>query len=148
MARAAPTDEETMPIYEYRCADCARKVSIFFRSFSAVTEPVCPRCGGTQLTRLMSRVAVHRGTGGGDGGEDVGDSDGDFDRFLDGVDENDPRSVARAMRRMSDEMGEPIEPEMQEALTRMEAGEDPERVMAHLDEQMGDGDGGDDEFGT
>ena len=125
-----------MPIYEYRCADCARKVSVFFRSFSAVGDPVCPRCGGTRLTRLMSRVAVHRG--GGDGGdEDFGD--GDFDRYLDGIDENDPRSVARAMRRMSDEMGEPIEPEMQEALTRMEAGEDPERVMASMDEQMEEG---------
>ena len=133
-----------MPIYEYRCADCARKVSVFFRSFNAVTDPVCPRCGGTQLTRLMSRVAVHRGTGD-NGGDDFGDGDGEFDQFLDGVDENDPRSVARAMRRMSDEMGEPIEPEMQEALTRMEAGEDPERVMANLDEQMGEGDGGDSE---
>ena len=132
-----------MPIYEYRCADCARKVSVFFRSFNAVTDPVCPRCGGTQLTRLMSRVAVHRGTGGDNG--DFDDDGGDFDTFLDGVDENDPRSVARAMRRMSDEMGEPIEPEMQEALTRMEAGEDPERVMASLDEQMGDGDGGGDD---
>ena len=130
-----------MPIYEYRCADCARKVSVFFRSFSAVGDPVCPRCGGTRLTRLMSRVAVHRGSGGDGGDEDIGD--GDFDRYLDGIDENDPRSVARAMRRMSDEMGEPIEPEMAEALTRMESGEDPERVMASLDEQMGEGDGGD-----
>jgi hypothetical protein len=92
----------------------------------------------------MSRVAVHRGTSG-DGGDDFGDGGGDFDNFLDGVDENDPRSVARAMRRMSDEMGEPIEPEMQEALTRMEAGEDPERVMASLDEQMGEGGGGSDD---
>ena len=134
-----------MPIYEYRCADCARRVSVFFRSFSAVTEPVCPHCGGLRLTRLMSRVAVHRGGGGGgsDGEDEFGD--GDFDRYLDGIDENDPRSVARAMRRMSDEMGEPIEPEMAEALTRMEAGEDPERVMAGLDEQTGDGDGGDDD---
>ncbi|MFN8541156.1 MAG: zinc ribbon domain-containing protein [Thermomicrobiales bacterium] len=135
-----------MPIYEYRCADCARKVSVFFRSFSAVTDPVCPRCGGTRLTRLMSRVVVHRGAIANTSGEDFGEGDGDFDSFLDGVDENDPRSVARAMRRMSDEMGEPIEPEMQEALTRMEAGEDPERVMASLDEQMGEADDGGDDF--
>lgn len=136
-----------MPIYEYRCADCARKVSVFFRSFSAVTEPTCPRCGGARLTRLISRVAVHRGGGdAGNFGEGGEGGDGDFDRYLDGIDENDPRSVARAMRRMSEEMGEPIEPEMQEALTRMEAGEDPERVMDGLDEQMGDGgDGGDDD---
>jgi putative FmdB family regulatory protein len=133
-----------MPIYEYRCAGCRRKVSVFFRSFNAVTDPVCPRCGGTQLTRLMSRVAVHRGGGGGD--DDFGGDD--FGGMLDGVDENDPRSLARAMRRMSDETGEPIEPEMEEALGRLEAGEDPESVMAEMDEQMGGGDlggGGDDD---
>ncbi len=134
-----------MPIYEYRCADCGRKASIFFRSFSAVTEPPCPHCGGLQLKRLMSRVAVHRGGRGAAGEDDL--DDGDFDRYLDGIDENDPRSVARAMRRMSDEMGEPIEPEMAEALTRMEAGEDPERVMAGLDAQAGEGDSGDDGAG-
>ena len=27
-----------MPIYEYRCADCKKKVSVFFRSFSAVDQ--------------------------------------------------------------------------------------------------------------
>jgi putative FmdB family regulatory protein len=135
-----------MPIYEYRCADCRRKVSVFFRSFSAVTDPVCPRCGGTQLTRMMSRVAVHRGGNGGNGGDDFGGDD--FGGMLDGLDENDPRALARAMRQMSDEAGEPIEPEMEEALGRLEAGEDPERVMAGLDEQMGDGGdmmGGDDD---
>ena len=134
-----------MPIYEYRCADCRRKVSVFFRSFNAVTDPVCPRCGGTQLTRLMSRVAVHRGSGGGDDDDFGGD---DFGGMLDDVDENDPRSLARAMRRMSDETGEPIEPEMEEALGRLESGEDPESVMAEMDEQMGGGDlggGGDDD---
>ena len=134
-----------MPIYEYRCADCRRKVDVFFRSFNAVSDPVCPRCGGKRLTRLMSRVAVHRG--GGSGGDD--DFGGDeFGGMLDGLDENDPRSLARAMRRMSDEMGEPIEPEMEEALGRLESGEDPESVMAEMDEQMGDGGmggGGDDE---
>ena len=131
-----------MPIYEYRCADCRRKVSVFFRSFNAVTDPVCPRCGGTRLTRLMSRVAVHRG-GGGDGDDDFGGDE--FGGMLDGLDENDPRALARAMRRMSDEMGEPIEPEMAEALGRLEAGEDPDSVMAGLDEQ-GDAGGEDDEF--
>jgi putative FmdB family regulatory protein len=131
-----------VPIYEYRCADCQRKVSVFFRSFGAVTDPVCPRCGGTRLTRLMSRVAVHRG-GGDDAGDDFGGDE--FGGMLDGLDENDPRALARAMRRMSDEAGEPIEPEMEEALGRLEAGEDPERVMAELDEGSGDADGGGDD---
>ncbi len=71
--------------------------------------------------------------------------------MLDGLDEEDPRAMARALRRMSEETGEPIEPEMEEALGRMEAGEDPEAVMAGLDEAGGGdfggaGDDADDEF--
>ena len=123
-----------MPIYEYRCGDCGRKVSLFFRGFSAVTDDVaCPHCGGTHLRRLMSRVAVHRGASESGGDDDFGGDE--FGGMLDGLDENDPRALARAMRRMSDEMGEPVEPEMEEALGRLEAGEDPERVMAGIDEE-------------
>ena len=60
-----------MPIYEYRCGGCGRKVSIFFRSFTTVVDAVCPRCGSTDLTRLVSRVAVLRR--GGSDGDDGGD---------------------------------------------------------------------------
>ena len=131
-----------MPIYEYRCGACKRRVSVFFRSFSAVGEASCPRCGGTDLTRLMSRVTVIRG--GGDGGDDGDDLGGDAEAMLAGLDENDPRSVARWARRMSEEMGEPIEPEFEEALGRIESGEDPERVMEEIDGGgPADGDGGD-----
>ena len=136
-----------MPIYEYRCADCRRTVSVLFRSFSAITDPVCPRCGGTALTRLMSRVVVRRGGAMGAGDDDLGGDD--LGGMFDGLDENDPRALARAMRRMSDEMGEPMEPEMEEALGRLEQGEDPEAVMAGMDEGIGEaGAGGDydDEF--
>jgi putative FmdB family regulatory protein len=131
-----------MPIYEYRCADCRRRVSVFFRSFSAVGEPSCPRCGGHNLTRLVSKVAVRRGGGSAD--TDFADG-GAMDGMLDGLDESDPRALARAMRQMSDEMGEPIEPEMAEALGRLEAGEDPDTVMAGLDEET-EGGGEDDDF--
>ncbi len=139
-----------MPIYEYRCADCRRRVSVFFRSLGAVTDPTCPNCGGANLTRLMSRVAVHRGTAR-DGDDDTFDGDGDdeFGGMLDGLDENDPRAMAGAMRRMSEEMGEPLEPEMEEALGRLERGEDPDSVMTGLEEAAdaaGDGSGFDDEF--
>ena len=46
-----------MPIYEYHCQDCRRRVSVLVRSISNPGTPVCPRCGGRHLERLMSRFA-------------------------------------------------------------------------------------------
>lgn len=141
-----------MPIYEYRCGGCGRRVSIFFRSFGSVGEASCPRCGSGDLTRLMSRVAVlRRGGDGGDGDDD--DIDAGMTDMLESLDENDPRAVARWARRMSDEMGESLEPEFEQALDRIEAGEDPERVMEEVDgaaggpgADAGDDLGGDDDL--
>ncbi|MGI5836091.1 MAG: FmdB family zinc ribbon protein, partial [Chloroflexota bacterium] len=47
-----------MPVYEYRCHGCRRRVSLFFRSFNSTTSPVCPNCGSEKLTKLVSRFAV------------------------------------------------------------------------------------------
>ena len=54
-----------MPIYEYTCADCHRRVSLLWRSFADAEnrQAICPRCGGSNLTRLISRVAVLRSEG-------------------------------------------------------------------------------------
>jgi putative FmdB family regulatory protein len=51
-----------MPIYEYSCHDCGRRVSLLWRTFADAEgrQAVCPRCGGTHLKRLISRVAVVR----------------------------------------------------------------------------------------
>ncbi len=125
-----------MPIYEYRCADCKRRVSIFFPSFSAAEsrittgEAKCPHCGNSNLTRLMSRVNTIRSSD-----NSLNDLSDDTDSLLDGLNEDDPRSVARWARRMKDNMGEELDmgPEFDHALTRIEAGEDPDKVMEDID---------------
>lgn len=58
------------------------------------------------------------------------------------LDENDPRQLGRFMRRMAEITGEPVEGEMEEALRRLEAGEDPEKVEEDMGEVFGDGEGG------
>jgi putative FmdB family regulatory protein len=47
-----------MPIYEYHCADCTRRVSLLYQTFSAAGAaiPTCPNCGSRNLSRLVSRV--------------------------------------------------------------------------------------------
>ncbi len=128
-----------MPIFEYRCADCKKKVSVFFRSFSAVDHAAarCPHCQGQNLTRLVSKVRVIRGSA------SAGSSDGFDESMLDDVNENDPRSLGRMMRRMADETGEDLGPEFGEVVGRLEKGEDPEAIeksMPELGEMAGGAD--------
>jgi putative FmdB family regulatory protein len=109
-----------VPIYEYRCTACRRRTSVFTRSIGAPITAVCEHCGSADVSRLVSRIAVVRSEG---------DSLDNFDESsLGDVDENDPRSMARWVRRMSDKMGEPLDAEMQASLERMEAGEMPDEL--------------------
>ncbi len=124
-----------MPIYEYRCHACRRRTSVFIRSVIAAPVPTCEHCGSAQLSRLFSRVAVLRGEGASTSG--FGESS------LVGVDENDPRSIARWVRKMSRESGEPLDSEMESDLERMEAGEMPDDFDG---EEGGMDDGFDDGF--
>jgi len=129
-----------MPIYEYRCLDCKRRVSIFWKSFGDLERqdaaPQCPRCGGSHLTRLISRVAVLRS-------EESRLDDLSDDSMLDGLDEEDPKSIARWMRRMSRETGEDLGPEFDEVVDRLEAGQSPEDIESALPDLGGDADLGD-----
>ncbi len=123
-----------MPIYEYTCHDCRRRVSLLWRSFAdaATREAICPRCGGHNLTRLISRVSVVRSE------ESRLDSLADPSNLAD-LDENDPKSLARFMRKMANETGEDLGPEFSEVIDRLEAGEDPESIEKSMPELAGEG---------
>jgi putative FmdB family regulatory protein len=107
-----------MPIYEYRCADCGRVTSVLVRSYSAIPSPACSRCHGTNLTKLVSRFAVLRSE------EARLESLSDESSFA-GLDEDDPKSVAKWARRMGSELGEDLGDDFREAVEQMEAGEEP-----------------------
>ena len=123
-----------MPICEYRCSACNRRSSVFVRSIASATRPKCEHCGSAKMSRLMSKFAVH-GKGGG--------FDLDDPTSMAGIDENDPKAVARWARQMKDEMGEDLGPEFDDMVGRIEAGEDPEAVMGA---EGGGDDYGDDDF--
>jgi len=48
------------------------------------------------------------------------------------IDENDPKQAANLMRKLTDMTGLNLGPGMQEALNRLEAGEDPEKIEAEM----------------
>lgn len=112
-----------MPFYNYRCRDCGRKMTLYFESYAAYdqAEPACTHCEGKNLAEIIGRVAVAKS------------EDARMDALADpsalgGLDENDPKSLGRWMRKMSGEMGEDLGPEFEEVVGRLETGEDPESI--------------------
>jgi putative FmdB family regulatory protein len=88
-----------MPIYEYRCSVCGRKTTVLIRTQGEKTDPLCSHCGGKGLTRLFSRFASPKS------------EEARLERLADpsdwgGLDENDPKSVARWAKKAGKEMGE------------------------------------------
>ena len=104
-----------MPIYEYRCLDCGKRSSTLVLSAAAAAAPACRHCRGQRLERLMSRFAAPKSE------EARLESLADPSHFGD-VDEHDPQSVARFMKKMGKEMGEDVGDDFDEALG--EAGTD------------------------
>jgi len=54
------------------------------------------------------------------------------------MNEDDPRQAANLMRKLTDVTGMELGPGMQEALKRMEAGEDPDAIEAEMGDLLGD----------
>ncbi len=107
-----------MPIYEYRCEKCRRITSVLTTRVSEKVKAVCAHCGGKKMSRLMSRFAMPRSE------ESRMESLADPSRMGD-IDENNPKSVARMMKRMGKEMGDEFSgPEFDEAVEEIESSGD------------------------
>lgn len=142
-----------MPVYEFLCGTCNRIYSFHSFRVDPTKVPRCPKCGGSGLERVPSRFGV--ATPSRSAAAESADADSDDPRMeaemmrlasqLEGMDENDPRQMAAAVRRMTEIAGEPVTPAMEEMIRRLEAGEDPERVEEELgdalEDEMGEGGG-------
>ena len=108
-----------MPIYEYRCGGCKRRVSLFYQTFSAAENAVrvCPNCKSTELTKLVSRVFQLKG-------DDARMEELSDPSSMGDLDEDDPKSVARWARKLGKEMGEDLGDDWDEMVDRLEAGEE------------------------
>jgi len=104
-----------MPIYEFECRDCHRKTTALVMSRARIDEVRCRKCGSANLEKLVSRFATPKSE------EARLDSLAD-PSALSGVDENDPQSVARYMKRMGQEMGEDLGEDIDQAMEDEMAG--------------------------
>jgi putative FmdB family regulatory protein len=139
-----------MPIYEFYCEPCHTIFSFFSKRVNTSATPPCPRCA-TALQRQVSAFAHLRGGGGGEGAAPTGADDGippmDEARMEQAVasmgdeieklgDDSDPREAAHLMRRFAQASGMKFNDTVQEALSRMAAGEDPEAVEAEFGDAL------------
>jgi putative FmdB family regulatory protein len=129
-----------MPIYEFFCPDCNMVYNFFSSRINTEKQPDCPRCQRRQLTRMMSSFAVISKAREEDdplAGLDETKMERAFEglmREAEGVNEDDPRQMASLMRKFSEQTGIALGEPMQEAIARMEAGEDPDQI----EQEMGD----------
>jgi len=88
-----------MPIYEYICHECKKRVSLLILNPSSYGKPKCPHCGSLELERIMSRFRTLQSD------EKRMEKLADPSSFA-GLDENDPSSVAKWAKKMGKELGD------------------------------------------
>jgi putative FmdB family regulatory protein len=151
-----------MPIYEFACPKCRRIYSFLSKRVNPDRSPVCPKCGHKKLTKEMSRFAMSRGlkepaaATGEEDGPPMPDLDDprverammEMERDLEHLDENNPKHMAHMMKKMKDLMPPGMMPkELDVAIKRLDAGEDPEKIEADMGDVLGDFMGGPEEDG-
>ena len=143
-----------MPIYEFACPKCRRIFNFLSKRVNPDHLPTCPKCGNKKMVKQMSRFAMSRGikepaagTDGDDANEPMPDMDdprvmramGELERDMEHMDENNPRHMAHMMKKMKDIMPPGSVPkELDIAIKRLEAGEDPEKIEEDMGDLLGD----------
>ncbi len=95
-----------MPIYEYKCQKCKKSFSVFCKIKDREESPACEKCGSNSTSLLVSRFKTVRSE------DQILESMAD-PSSLSGLDENDPRSVAKWAKKMAREMGEDMGDEIE-----------------------------------
>ena len=137
-----------MPVYEFYCPDCHMMFKFFSRRVNTETLPACPKCGRPELSRQLSMFAISRGmTGEAPSPFPSQMNETQMERALmsmasevEGLDESDLRQAAQMMRKLSESMGLKLGDGFQEAMRRMEAGEDPDQIEAEMGDVLSESD--------
>lgn len=134
-----------MPMYEFFCKDCNTIFTFFSKIVTTQKTPLCPKCQKNTLSRMISRFAITgKHSQKEDGDSDLPDIPVDEAKMekaieslaseAENINEDDPRQAANLLRRLTDMTGLKMGDKMEEAISRMEDGADPETI----EQEMGD----------
>lgn len=106
-----------MPLFEYRCSNCSSKFAKLVGMTADSSDPVCPKCGSADVSKLISRFTRIRSE------DDVLES---LEDSALSADMSDPKSARKWMEEMGKGLGE-------------EAGEDMGEYMDEAERELYDG---------
>ncbi|MDP3071469.1 MAG: FmdB family transcriptional regulator [Opitutaceae bacterium] len=150
-----------MPIYEYYCPDNHTIYQFYAKTMAqGATTPPCPDNSKFRLKKILSAFAI---TGGGSGEEAAETKSADpaasaedrrmeaamdsMEREFSSMDENNPKEMARMMRRMAEVSGEKMDGQLEEVVRKLEEGADPDSLEDALGPDLPNEDSGDPESG-
>ena len=131
-----------MPLYEFYCKPCHTIYTYRFQRVDTSTVPPCPVCGAKLSREVSPFVYIVKGKNSADPMED-GESASRMDQVMAQMgerlqslddDDADPREAVKVMKELASAGGMTFNKEVQEAMARIEAGEDPEKI----DEEFSD----------
>ncbi|MBM3822315.1 MAG: zinc ribbon domain-containing protein [Verrucomicrobia bacterium] len=152
-----------MPIYEFACPRCRKIFSFLSKRINPDRTPSCPKCGSTRMDKQISRFAHLKGVSETPGANMNADEEeasqegpmpdfddprvqrvmGEMERDMEHLDENNPKHMAHMMRKMKELLPPGSAPkELDTAIKRLEAGEDPEKIEEDMGDVLGDFMGG------
>jgi len=109
-----------VPIYEFVCPDCHRRLSFLVRDIYALFAPKCSFCGSANLSRTISGFAYHKSLQRvwNDSGEPGTGSDDDYYK--------DPRNIGRWAEKRFEETGQELPSGIREQIRAAREGALPE----------------------
>lgn len=133
-----------MPVYEFYCPFCNTIFNFFSRAVNTEKIPACPKC---QRDKMQKQVSVFAVTG--RANEDSGPGDElpidetKMEKAMEtlateagSINEDDPRQAGQLMRKLTNMTGMELSGNMEEALKRLESGENPEKIEADMGDSL------------
>ena len=105
-----------MPIYEFICQKCHKRLGFLVRDISTPFAPKCSFCGNTNLSRTISNFSHHKSlkTVWEESGEPTTRPSEDYYR--------DPRNIGRWVEKKFQDLGQELPPQIQEKIKEAREG--------------------------
>ena len=109
-----------MPIYEFICQNCHKRMAFLIRDISAPFAPKCSSCGNDNLSRVISGFAYHKSL------KTVWEESGEPTRHPGDDYYRDPRNIGRWVEKKFQDMGQEMPSQIQDKIKAAREGVLPE----------------------